>query len=265
MKARVVLAAMTATVMFAGSTIAQPQKEKDRPNRPAQPATPATPRPGDRQPATPATPAQPGGEPDSMAEMQKWMEIGTPGPEHKRLEPLVGRWNVATKFWMQGPDKPPEESTAVATYGWILDGRYLKQDVQGEMSMGGQKMPFTGLGYTGYDKTRKKYVGTWMDSMSTMIMTSDGDFDQATNTFNFAGSYTDPDGKTVQSRETLKLESADRIVYTMYHTEPGGQEAKMGEIIYTRAGGAAPAGRPPTAPGVGSPPSGNRPGGGGGR
>jgi hypothetical protein len=33
-------------------------------------------------------------------------------------------------------------------------------------------MPFEGLGYTGYDNVKKQYFGTWIDSMSTGIMTS---------------------------------------------------------------------------------------------
>src|SRR5437764_9902773 len=33
-------------------------------------------------------------------------EAGKPGPEHKKLEPLIGRWNFAIKFWTD-PSQPP--------------------------------------------------------------------------------------------------------------------------------------------------------------
>ena len=49
----------------------------------------------------------------------------------------------------------------------ILGGRYLEQRYEGTM-MG---QPFSGIGVTGFDNYKKKFVSTWVDSMGTAIMT----------------------------------------------------------------------------------------------
>jgi hypothetical protein len=41
----------------------------------------------------------------------------------------------------------------------VLGGRFVEQRYAGNF-MG---QPFSGLGYTGYDNYRKKYIGSWMD------------------------------------------------------------------------------------------------------
>ena len=56
-----------------------------------------------------------------------------------------------------------------------LGGRFLEERVQS--SFMGQ--PFSGIGYTGYDNVKKKYVSTWMDNMGTMIMVMEGTPDPA--------------------------------------------------------------------------------------
>jgi hypothetical protein len=249
MQNRVLWAAMAATGVLAASAVAQPGKEKDRPRgtqptTPSTPAQPATPRPGDRQPATPATPAQPGGKPSdqqgkpSQEEMEKaWMAAASPGENHKLLEGMIGEWDTTARFWME-PGGEPSEGKGTSKNEWALGGRFVKQSFKGNF-MG---MEFEGLGYTGYDNVRKKYIGSWMDNMSTGMMTSEGEYDAAARQFNFTGAFTDPFGREIKSRETLKIESPDRVVFTMYHTEPGGQEQKVGEITYNRVGGAgAPA------------------------
>ena len=46
-----------------------------------------------------------------------------------------------------------------------------------------RRRPFQGLGFTGYDNHPKKYVGVWIDNMTTSIMTSSGTFDAGGKTF----------------------------------------------------------------------------------
>lgn len=56
----------------------------------------------------------------------------------------------------------------------ILGGRFLQQEVNGEM-MG---MPMNGIGITGYDNLKKKYVGFWIDNMGTGMYTMEGEMDK---------------------------------------------------------------------------------------
>ena len=106
--------------------------------------------------------------------MKKMAEGGTPGPAHKVLDALAGEWNVESRWWM-APDAPPAESKGTSKRHWALGGRYVQEEFSGEM-MGA---PFQGIGFTGYDNMKKKYVGVWMDSMSTAMFTTEGTADAA--------------------------------------------------------------------------------------
>ena len=35
--------------------------------------------------------------------MKKWAEAGTPGEPHKVLDQFVGKWDVSTRMWFEGP------------------------------------------------------------------------------------------------------------------------------------------------------------------
>ena len=82
--------------------------------------------------------------PPSQEEMMRlWQEAMTPGEAHKALEQLAGEWDAVTRMWVEGPQKPPMETTGTSSSAMQLGGRFLRQDFTGQM-MG---MPFTGLGF----------------------------------------------------------------------------------------------------------------------
>src|SRR5262245_18715662 len=83
-----------------------------------------------------------GGERDAM--MKMWKEVSTTGEAQQKLSTLVGKWNTESSMWMDPQN--PMVSKGSAEIRWILGGRFLQQDMTGEM-MG---MPFTGTGVTGY-------------------------------------------------------------------------------------------------------------------
>ena len=87
-----------------------------------------------------------------MVEMMKKMELaGTPGPQHKALDPLVGEWNVEVRKW-DSPDRPPTVSKGSASAKWIMGSRFIQEEFGGEF-MG---KPFSGLMIIGYDNTKQK-------------------------------------------------------------------------------------------------------------
>ncbi len=108
------------------------------------------------------------GKSKNEAEMEKYQKLAIPGAPHKLLASLAGSWKTKTKSWIE-PGKPPVESDG-SSGQMILGGRYLHQEFTGDM-MG---TPFTGIGITGYDNHKKRYISTWMDSMSTGIFFSKG-------------------------------------------------------------------------------------------
>jgi hypothetical protein len=168
--------------------------------------------------------------------MKRMIEYGAPGPEHARLKPVAGTWSVKTKMWHQ-PGAKVEESAGSAHYEWILDGRILQSHFKGDM--GG--MPFTGIGHNGYDRVKKEYFGTWMDSMSTgMAVTGGGRYDEKTNTLSETGSYADP--MTMDKNKSFRTEwvlpsakNPDSMTFSMFHKDGQGGEFKTMEMVYTRA------------------------------
>ncbi|HYT89959.1 MAG TPA: DUF1579 domain-containing protein [Gemmataceae bacterium] len=160
------------------------------------------------------------------------VKLGTPGPNHKLLEPLIGTWNCKVKMYME-PGKPPSESEGTIKRQWILDGRYIHENYAG--SFGGK--PFKGLGLVGYDNFKKKYTVVWVDSMSTGIMLTTGTYDGKSKTFTYLSSEeSDPyfGGKKTKGRDVLRILDADNHVLEMYKQIEGAPEFKMMEISCTR-------------------------------
>jgi len=166
-----------------------------------------------------------------MAEMMKKAEeAAAPGAAHKKLEPFVGEWNAEVKMWMS-PDAPPTVTKGSAKSTWVMNGRFVQEDFSGEM-MG---KPFKGMSLTGYDNVRQKYRSVWVDDMSTTIVTSEGDADDAGKVFTFGGNYACAmtGEKNKESTMVYRVLNRDKHVFEMYDLAEG-KKIKMMEITYTR-------------------------------
>lgn len=185
-----------------------------------------------RESKTCAKPAQPAAvaKPTEEEMMKKWMEAATPGAPHKLLDAFVGEWNVASKWWMD-PQSPPMESKGTSSKKWILDGRFLQEDFNGEM-MG---QPFKGTGLTGYDNMKRQYNSSWVDSSTTSMLVSLGAASADGKTFTFDSKMDDcmTGEKDKPVRFVLKVMSKDQHVFEMFDLG-GGSEKKVGEMTYTR-------------------------------
>jgi hypothetical protein len=157
-------------------------------------------------------------------------KYGPPGPEHKLLEPLVGTWHARVSCWMD-PSQGPQTSTGTLVRKSIMDGRFVQQHFDGKM----MDRPFQGLGFIGYDRGQKKFVTTWIDSVSTAIQTTHGTYDESSRTWTFRHEGDCPlTGKRVHMRDTLRIVSADEEQLEMYRRLGEEKEVKMMEIVLTR-------------------------------
>ncbi len=168
--------------------------------------------------------------PEQQAAMETYMKLATPGAAHKALEPMIGTWNVTTTMW-QKPGAAPQTGGGTAENSWVLGGRFIRQDFDGEF--GGMK--YQGLGFTGYDNYKKKYVGTWMDTMGTMMMHMLGTADPSGKVFTLGSTVDDAmTGKSIRVKTVTRIVGANKHVMEMYGPDPTGKEFKMMEIVYTR-------------------------------
>lgn len=163
------------------------------------------------------------------AQMEAWMKASTPGDAHKKLDHMVGTWDVKVKSWM-APGAPLMESAGTAENSWVLGGRWVEQKFSGTF-MG---MPFSGIGYTGYDNIKQQYVGTWMDNMSTAMMVSMGKGGSG-NTYEFTSTMDDPmTGKPATVTEKITVADHDHHSLEMWVPGPDGKMFKTMEIAYSR-------------------------------
>jgi hypothetical protein len=165
---------------------------------------------------------------EEKAAMDAMMKASTPGAAHKKLAEMAGTWNATTKMY-NAPGAEPMVSTGVSTNKPVLGGRWIQQTFTGTF-MG---MPFEGIGYTGYDNMTGQYVGTWMDTMTTSLMTSQGSAQG--DSYQFKSSMPDPvSGKQIETTTKVMIVNKDKHVMEMWMPAPDGQQFKMMEIIYTR-------------------------------
>ena len=165
----------------------------------------------------------------SPEEIEKmFAEFAKVGPQHKRLRKMAGVWSTESKSFYPDPENPTI-SKGMSTFKVLLGGRFVQQTFKGEY--GGQ--PFQGMGLSGYDNAKKKYVGSWVDSMGTSIMASEGTFDEKTKTLTEIATSSSPIGE-MKMKLTSKDLDENTMFFTMFNITPDGKEVKMMEITYKR-------------------------------
>ncbi len=156
---------------------------------------------------------------------QEGFTPATPGPEHKHLQSFEGTWDA--KMQMAGA---PEAMNAVATYKTELGGLW----VSSEFKCDSPAFKFTGRGLDGYDTNKKKFVGTWADSMSTGLMVMEGTRDEKTKTTTMTGQGYDETGKVAKYKNVTKETDANHFTFQMFMVGDDGKETLAFTIEYTR-------------------------------
>ncbi len=177
------------------------------------------------------------GQPNESEMMQQMMELSKLNENHKLLGQLAGSWSYTVTMWM-APNAPPMKSIGTAVRKPVMGGRFYVMDTNGTFKMPGpdgklKSMEFKGMSLEAYDNAKQKFVGTWMDNMGTGIMTSEGTYDAATKTFNYAAEVEMLPGMKTKVREVIKVMDKDHHTFEWYE-DRGGQEVKTMEIAYTR-------------------------------
>jgi hypothetical protein len=112
--------------------------------------------------------------PRASAALQALDSAMTPGEGQKRLDPMIGNFDVTLLVWTD-PAKPPLEYKGSAVNTWTLGGRYVQTMLATVMD--GE--PFDGIGYYGFDNATQTYQAAWMDNGSTAISWYHGRMDKS--------------------------------------------------------------------------------------
>lgn len=151
-----------------------------------------------------------------------------PGPEHKLLQDEAGTWDAVVEMAMPDGTKSTSKGVQVDTVG--CGGMCLVTDFKSDM-MG---MPFTGHGMTTWDPYKKKYVGSWSDSMSSGLALTEGTYDAAAKSTTSWMEARDMNGNLGKMRSVVEYPDADHKTMTAFMPGPDGKEMPGMKISYTR-------------------------------
>lgn len=169
----------------------------------------------------------------TAADMQACMLAGTPGKMHELLARDAGEWQGKCSMWMPPGGGEPMTSAVTSTAAPILDGRFLKVEVAGEMPGMG---PYSGHGLYGFDNVSQKFVSTWIDNHITGIMYGTGEVSPDGKKLTWTYNYNCPvTKKPAVIREVETITGPNTKTLESFGADPkSGKEYQMMRIELTR-------------------------------
>ncbi len=150
-------------------------------------------------------------------------QMPKPQKEHQWLQQIVGEWEYEGEC--QGePGKPPVKAKGTES-GRLVGGFWAVLENKGEF-MGS---PFTGILTLGYDPEKKKYVGTWVDSMGSTLWQYEGALDSTGKilTLETEGPCPMEPGKLMKVRDIIEIKGGDHKVFKGTIEKDGKWETMM--------------------------------------
>lgn len=139
--------------------------------------------------------------------------------EHVFLKKFAGNWDSTTSFRETAQQAWTESKGNESCR--MLGEIWLVSEWKGDMA----GMTFEGLGTTGYDPYKKKFVSTWVSNMEPVLATGEGSMDAAgkvlTTTINSTNCKT---GKPCTGRMTQEFKDKDTVVWVVFMTGDDGKE-----------------------------------------
>jgi hypothetical protein len=138
---------------------------------------------------------------------QELPEFPKPQKEHELLQKFVGEWESHSKA-SPGPGQPEMECSGTMK-SRMLGGFWVISENEGDMA----GMKFSAIQTIGYDAEKKKYVGTWVDSMMNHMWKYEGTVDASGKklTLEAEGPDMSNPGKTAKYRDAYDFKSKDEI------------------------------------------------------
>ncbi len=136
-------------------------------------------------------------------------QMPTPAPEHKWLERFAGDWTSESEIFMN-PTQPAIKATGTETCKMLGDFWLVSE---GTGNMGGMTMNHRLT--LGYDPATKKYIGTWVDSMTSHLWVYEGTVDESGKKLTLEASGPCPiQGKVIKFRDVTEFKSDTERTFT---------------------------------------------------
>ncbi len=133
-----------------------------------------------------------------------------PQKEHEWLRQLVGEWETNSEAVLEA-GKPPlkcQGTESVRSFGEFWVASEIKNSLAGN--------PMGGLLTIGYDPEKRKYVGTWIDTMTSHLWKYEGTVDARGKILTLEAEGPNPTmpGKRARYRDVTEFKSRDHKVLT---------------------------------------------------
>ncbi|HZE96457.1 MAG TPA: DUF1579 domain-containing protein [Planctomycetota bacterium] len=154
----------------------------------------------------------------------------TPRAEVSLLRQFEGEWDALSQV-VGMSDRESHETNGRETARMGVGGLWLCIEFHGDID----DTPFEARGQMGYDPMTRKYVMSWVDSVSPRMKVAEGWADSSGKVFTLRSECRDPLTEHCV-RETLVLEIRDRDHRTLRATVRSreGDERQTMQILYTR-------------------------------
>jgi hypothetical protein len=155
--------------------------------------------------------------------------VPKPGPEQAVFKMDEGTWDAVVEIAAQ-PGMAAQKSKGVEVSTIGCGGLCLITDFKGNM-MG---TPFHGHGVSVWDAAKKKYVGSWTDSMSPGLAIAESTYDPAKKMMTGTMEGPDMSGRVTKSQSTVEYSTPTTRVMRMYAPGPDGKDIEVMKISYTK-------------------------------
>jgi hypothetical protein len=154
-----------------------------------------------------------------------------PQKEHQWLQKLVGEWRYESDTPTEAV-QPPAKCTGAESVRSI-GGLWVLVEGRGEMPGGGAATMILTLGY---DRLKKRYVGTWIGSMMDHLWVYEGAVDVTGNklTLHTEGPNMTAEGKTAKYKEVIEFKSDNHRVFTSHMLGEDGKWRTLMTVNFRR-------------------------------
>jgi len=151
-----------------------------------------------------------------------------PAKDHDWLKQFAGAWEADAEVTME-PGKPPIKAKGFEN-NRLLGGFWMISEVRSEIQGITVQANFT----LGYDPEKKKYVGTWIDSMTSILWKYEGELDSTGKVLTLftEGPLPDGRGKIGKFKEIHEFKNADHRTFTASYL---GEDGKWKTLVKSEA------------------------------
>ena len=167
---------------------------------------------------------------DWLRAQQDMPPMPEPTKEHQWLNQLAGEWETEAEIFME-PGKPPMKVKG-AESSKMVGGFWYVGNVKSTV----MEHPMSAVLTLGYDPEKKRYVGTWVDSMMPHLWTYVGKVDATGKmlTLEAEGPCPGMPGKISKFKETIEIKDKDNRLFTSNMQMDDGSWMKIMNVTYRR-------------------------------